>query len=127
MSRMKVTSPPASPSSARPSKPSVVPHPFDFAPLNRVVFGPGSLAKLGELTRELGGHRVLLVTDPGLERAGHPQRAEQTLRAAGLDVTVFDGVEENPETQHVVAGAELARSGKIDFLVAVGGGSTMDC
>lgn len=100
---------------------------FDYEPLGRVVFGPGSIDKLGELTRELGGHRVLLVTDPGLEKAGHPQRAEQTLRAVGLDVTVFDGVEENPETQHVVAGAELARQHRIDFLVAVGGGSTMDC
>jgi alcohol dehydrogenase len=100
---------------------------FDHEPLGRVVYGPGSIAKLGELTRELGGHRVLLVTDPGLERAGHPQRAERVLRDSGLEVTIFDGVEENPETQHVVAGAGIARRRQIDFLVAVGGGSSMDC
>jgi alcohol dehydrogenase len=100
---------------------------FDFQPLTRVVFGAGSLARLGELTRELGGKRVLLVTDPGLEAAGHPQRAVTSLREAGLEVFVFDEVEENPTTRHVEAGTALARAEAIDFLVAVGGGSAMDC
>ena len=63
-----------------------------------MVFGAGTLARLGELARELGGTRVLLVTDPGLEEAGHPQRAMASLREAGLEVFVFDGVEENPTT-----------------------------
>jgi alcohol dehydrogenase len=100
---------------------------FDFQPLTRVVFGVGTLARLGELTRELGGQRVLLVTDPGLEAAGHPQRAAESLRAAGLAVVIFDGVEENPTTKHVEAGLEVAKANAIDFLVAVGGGSAMDC
>ena len=43
---------------------------FDFQPLTRVVFGTGSLARLGELVRELGGVRVLLVTDRGLAAVG---------------------------------------------------------
>src|SRR4051794_24567015 len=100
---------------------------FDFHPLTRVVYGPGTLSRLGELTRELGGSRVLLVTDPGLEEAGHPQRALAALRGAGLDVSVFDGVEENPSARHVGDGLELARRHRTDFLVAVGGGSSMDC
>jgi alcohol dehydrogenase len=100
---------------------------FDFHPLTRVVFGAGTLDRLGELTRELGGTRVLLVTDPGLEAAGHPQRALASLRDAGLEVSVFDAVEENPTTQHVDQGVAMARAGRIDFLVAVGGGSSMDC
>jgi alcohol dehydrogenase len=127
MNRMKVTSPPASAGSARANKPSAVPQPFDFAPLNRVVFGPGSLARLGELARELGGRRVLLVTDPGLEEAGHPQRAVGYLQAAGMDVSVFDAVQENPTTGQVEAGAAFARDRAIDLIVAVGGGSAMDC
>jgi alcohol dehydrogenase len=102
------------------------PSPFDYQPLGRVVFGPGSLARLGELARDLGGTRVLLVTDPGLEHAGHPQRAEQSLRAAGLAVAVFDGVEENPTGRHVEAGVAAARAHRADLLVAVGGGSAMD-
>jgi alcohol dehydrogenase len=92
-----------------------------------VVFGAGTLARLGELTRELGGNRVLVVTDPGLEEAGHPQRAVESLRAAGREVFLFDGVEQNPSSRHVEAGLEVARANRIDFLVSVGGGSSMDC
>jgi alcohol dehydrogenase len=100
---------------------------FDFHPLTRVAFGRGALARLGEITREFGAQRVLLVTDPGLEQAGHPQRALTSLRQAGLEAFVFDGVEENPTSRHVEAGVAVARANRIDFLVAVGGGSAMDC
>jgi alcohol dehydrogenase len=102
------------------------PAPFDFQPLGRVVFEPGALARIGVLVRELGGSRVLLVTDPGLEAAGHPQRAVQYLREAKLEVAVFDGVEENPTERHVEAGVMAARAHRTNFLVAIGGGSAMD-
>src|SRR5437868_8926780 len=107
--------------------PPALPPPFDYRPLGRVVFGAGSLSRLGELARDLGGSRVLLVTDPGLEGAGHPQRALASLGMAGLEPYVFDGVEENPTSRHVEAGVDFARQNKINFLVAVGGGSAMDC
>jgi alcohol dehydrogenase len=100
---------------------------FDYHPLTRVVFGAGTLTRLGELVRELGGTRVLLVTDPGLEAAGHPQRAVASLQASDLAVFVFDGVEENPTTHNVETGLVHAQAQQIDFLVAVGGGSSMDC
>jgi len=103
-------------------------HPtFDYQPLTRVVYGPGSLERLGELVRELGGRRVLLVTDPGLEAAGHPQRAVESIRHSGLEVFVFDQVEVNPTTRHVEAGVAFAKTAQIDLIVAVGGGSAMDC
>jgi alcohol dehydrogenase len=101
--------------------------PFDFHTPTRVVFGAGSLARLGELARELGDERILLVTDPGLEAAGHPQRAVKSLQDAGLQVFVFDQVEPNPTNSHVEAGVEFARPLKIDLIVSVGGGSAMDC
>jgi alcohol dehydrogenase len=100
---------------------------FDYRPVTRVVFGAGSLTRLGQLVWELGGTRVLLVTDPGLEEAGHPQRAVRSLEGENLKVFVFDGVEENPTTRHVDRCVEAARKQRIDFLVAVGGGSSMDC
>jgi len=100
---------------------------FDFLPPTRVVFGVGSVDRLGELALELGGNRVLVVTDPGLEAAGHPQRAVASLQTAGLQTTVFDQVEENPTTRHVSQGTTFAQKHNIDFLVAVGGGSAMDC
>jgi alcohol dehydrogenase len=92
-----------------------------------VVFGAGSLARLGELARELGGSRVLLVTDPGLEEAGHPQRAVAFLRGAGVEVFLFDGVEQNPTSKHVEDGLAFCRGKGIDLIVSVGGGSSMDC
>jgi alcohol dehydrogenase len=101
--------------------------PFDFHTPTRVMFGPGTLLRLGELARELGATRTLLVTDPGLEAAGHPQRAQQSLKDAGLDVFVFDDVEENPTSRHVELGVELARPLGIHLIVSVGGGSAMDC
>jgi alcohol dehydrogenase len=122
---MKVTSLPTSTASGPSSAPSPPPA-FDYRPLGRVVFGAGSIDRLGELARELGGTRVLLVTDPGLEDAGHPQRAVASLRAACLAVAVFDGVEENPTSRHVEDGVEAARGHRTDLLVAVGGGSAMD-
>jgi alcohol dehydrogenase len=100
---------------------------FDFHALTRVVFGAGTLTRLGELAGELGDTRVLLVTDPGLEGAGHPQRAIASLREAGLEVYVFDDVEQNPTSRHVEAGVAFARPLGIDLIVSVGGGSAMDC
>ncbi|MCS7160768.1 MAG: iron-containing alcohol dehydrogenase [Gemmatales bacterium] len=108
----------------------IVPPPlnnFDYFPTTRVVFGVGALASLGELAGELGATRVLLVTDPGLEAAGHPQRARDALVKAGITVEIFDGVEENPTTRHVEAGVAVAQCFRPDCLVAVGGGSAMDC
>jgi alcohol dehydrogenase len=100
---------------------------FDFHSPTRVVFGAGTLNRLGEVARELGDTRVLLVTDPGLEAAGHPQRAVLSLQAAGLEVFLFDGVECNPTNRHVDAGVAFAKPFNIDLIVSVGGGSSMDC
>jgi alcohol dehydrogenase len=100
---------------------------FDFHPPTRVVFGPGSLQRLGEVVREYGGSRVLLVTDPGLKAAGHPLRARDVIARAGAEVFLFDAVEENPTTKHVGLCLDFAKRHAIDFLVAVGGGSSMDC
>lgn len=124
---MKVTSTATSPLSRIFQVPPWPLQPFDFHTPTRVMFGPGTLRRLGELARELGDTRVLLVTDPGLEQAGHPQRALQSLRDAGLEVFLFDGVEENPTNRHVEAGVEFARPLGIDLIVSVGGGSSMDC
>lgn len=92
-----------------------------------VVFGDGTLDSLGEAAAELGARRVLLVTDPGLERAGHAEHGIDSLTGARVEVSVFDGVEENPTTRHVAAGVEAARAYEPDLLIGLGGGSSMDC
>jgi len=90
-------------------------------------FGAGVLGKLGTVAGALGGHRALVVTDPGLVAAGHAERARQTLEAAGLEATIYDAVAENPTSAHVDGGLAAARAAEVDILVALGGGSAMDC
>ena len=102
--------------------------PFDFQSSTRVVFGENALDQLGDLTKALGGRRVLVVTDPGIIKAGIAARALDSLKAASLDLFVFDGVEENPTSRHVTDGAQFAKDqGGIDLLIGLGGGSAMDC
>lgn len=101
--------------------------PFDFQCPTRIVFGPGRVAELGELTAALGVRRVLVVTDPGIEKAGHAQRCVELLGAAGCETLTFDGVQENPTTDNVNRGVEVARDYRPDAIVAIGGGSSMDC
>lgn len=85
------------------------------------------LAELGAITKREGGSNVLLVTDPRIVAAGHVDRAVGSLHGAGLDVRVFDGVEENPTTLHVDGGVAAAREANVDFLIGLGGGSSLDC
>jgi len=99
---------------------------FDFQPRTRVVFGTDSLERVGELARELGGKHALLVTDRGLAAVGHPARAVSFLEAAGLQVTTFDEVRENPTTLDVSKCVSVAQAAGIDLFVGLGGGSSMD-
>lgn len=101
--------------------------PFDYAPRTRVVFGPGTLNQLGSLVTELGGTRVFLVTDPGLQQAGHAQHGLESLNAAGLHVTMFTDVQQNPTTDDVDSALAVAREANVDLIVGLGGGSSMDC
>ena len=101
--------------------------PFDFDLRRRVIFGSGTMSRLGELAKELGGTRVLLVSDPGIQRAGHSENALKTIADAGLEVSLFQDVQPNPTTDDVDRGLAIAKQQDIDFVVAVGGGSAMDC
>ena len=77
---------------------------------------------------ELGGGRVLIVTDPGIVKVGIVERAVRSLRQASLEVCVFEGTEENPTTRHVEAGVHFAKAQEeVDLIVGLGGGSAMDC
>ena len=101
--------------------------PFDFDPRTRVVFGSGTVSRLGQLAKDLGGTKVLFVTDPGIERAGHAAKGLATLSEAGLEVTLFHDVQPNPTTDDVDHGLVVARQKSVDLIVAMGGGSAMDC
>lgn len=100
---------------------------FDYEPRTRIVFGSGSLNRLGELASAAAAKRVLLVTDKGLAAAGHEARAVASLQESGIDITIFDDVHANPTTKDVERGLQVARQHEIDLIVGLGGGSSMDC
>ncbi len=100
--------------------------PFDLEPRTRLVFGAGCAARVGELARELGARRALLVTAPGIVEAGHAGRAEEALAAAGIATRRFGEVREDPTTDDVDACLAAARDFGPDLFVAVGGGSSID-
>lgn len=100
---------------------------FDFRPRTRVVFGAGEFSRLGEVARELGGTRCLLVAGRGMVEAGYVQEATRTLKARRLEVFGFHDFDVNPTSAIVEAGRALAAPLKIDLIVGLGGGSSMDC
>ena len=99
---------------------------FDYQPRTRLVFGSGSLARLGEFAGELSATRVLVVTDAGIVKAGHVGVALDVLRQAGMHAVAFDGVRENPDAADVESCLNVARAERIDLFVGLGGGSAMD-
>lgn len=100
---------------------------YDMYIPTRVMFGVGMLDRLGE--QPMPGKRALVVISNGKStRAnGYLDRTEAQLHAAGVETVVFDGVSPNPTVANVNAGAEAARRNGCDFIVALGGGSVMDC
>ena len=91
-----------------------------------VHFGRGALSKAGLEARGFGA-RALLVTDSGLASTGLVDEVMRTLRAAGVEPLVFDGVEPNPTIAQVEAGLEAGSGRDIPSIVSVGGGSAHDC
>ena len=100
---------------------------FDFSLRTRVIFGNGALERLGELARELGFRSTLVVADQSLLRTGLVDRARALLAAAGIASCGFHDFDPNPDTRMVEAGRAYAASRGINSLVALGGGSSLDC
>lgn len=100
---------------------------FDLHPLPRLVYGAGVVGQVGELARELGLRRVMLVADRGMVECGYVGRVTGLLCKAGMEVVPFHGFSENPDSREVEEGRQAAEAAAIDSLVALGGGSSLDC
>ena len=100
---------------------------FDFQPRTRVLFGPGSITRAGQVARELRFQRTLVVADPGIREAGHTTRLAEALTAERIETFLFDAFGVNPDTAMVDAGAAFARPLNVDSIVGIGGGSSLDC
>jgi len=93
----------------------------------RIVFGVDAITRLGDLAQQLGFVRTLIVSDPGIVAAGYAGRTAAILDACGIQSWRFDGFDANPDSAMVDAGRDVAAQAGVDSIVAVGGGSSLDC
>ena len=91
-----------------------------------VKYGPGSVDEAGWELARLGVKRALLVTDPRVAAAGHPDRVRAAVEAEGIEVVVYDRAHVEPTIDSLQEAADFARDAGVDGFVSVGGGSSMD-
>lgn len=100
---------------------------FEYFSPTKVVFGKGVEQKTGDLLRELGASRVLLVYGGNsARRSGLLDAVKTSLKEAGIVVSELGGVVPNPRLDKVYEGIRLGMAQNTDFLLAVGGGSAID-
>ncbi len=92
-----------------------------------IIFGLGAASQLSNYIMKLGGEHPLLVSDPGIIASGLLKNVEDQLKAESIDYTLFSEVTANPKDHEVMDGAEVYRRSGSDMIIAVGGGSPIDC
>ena len=100
--------------------------PFEFQSRIRIVFGHRTLLRLGQLAREIGFRRTLVVADPGVVEAGHAAQAVRLLETAGIETTLYTDFGVNPDSTMIEAGSRFAGPLKLDSIIGLGGGSSLD-
>ena len=100
---------------------------FDFQPHTRVIFGNGALQGLGQLARELGFRRTLLVADRGLVTAGYEEQTADLLKKGGIEVESFTDFDVNPDSAIIETGCAVAAPLEVNSIIGLGGGSSLDC
>ena len=91
-----------------------------------IIFGKGSLKYAGQCALQLGGRKVFLVSDKGIEDAGWLEQLMDILKKEGIEWVYYPGVSSNPRDYQIEEGAELYLKEGADVIVAIGGGSPMD-
>ena len=95
--------------------------------LNEVsYFGPGARKELPGVVQRLGFKKALVVTDKGLMKFGVAKMVLDVLDEAAIPYAVYDDVKPNPTVTNVKNGVEACKQAGADFIVAIGGGSSMD-
>jgi len=100
---------------------------FSFGLPSQSIFGAGSSKKLPEIVSSFGGKIVFCVYDKGVKQAGIVDELLKMMEDAGLQVVEYDGVQANPTDTIVKEAADKAKEAGTDVIVAIGGGSSMDC
>lgn len=92
-----------------------------------IVYGEGAINLAGLHCKNFGASKVLIVSDQGVRDAGWTRKVEESISEAGLDSITFSAVTPNPKDHEVMAGTKVYLESGCDLIVAVGGGSPMDC
>ena len=100
--------------------------PTFWVQLPHTLIGIGVVGQLGKLANNLGGNKVLIVTDKGVVQAGLVEKVKKPLEEAKIEFGVFDGCEPNCPVKTIQNCAEIIKSGGYDLLIGLGGGSTLD-
>lgn len=95
-------------------------------PVN-IVFGSGKVNNVGEYAKAYGKKALIVTGGSSAKKSGLYDRINNALKAEGIDTVLFDKVKQNPLTTTAEEGAEFAKANGCDVVVAVGGGSIMDC
>jgi alcohol dehydrogenase len=101
--------------------------PFEFQSRSRIVFGRQTISRLGQIARDLGFTKTLVVADAGVLDAGHVAAAVRLLENECIETTTFSDFGVNPDSDMVKAGAQFAQPLGIDSIIGLGGGSSLDC
>lgn len=99
---------------------------FQYRQMAPVTFGCGAIKLLGEQAAELGCKKIIIVTDKGVRASGAVEKALESLKKAGIDSVIFDGVISDPPMEIVNEAGLLARAENVDGVIGIGGGSSMD-
>jgi alcohol dehydrogenase class IV len=92
-----------------------------------IIFGNGARFLAGEYCKKFYIQSPMIVTDPGVIAAGWAEQVRQSLLDQGIDPLIYDKVSANPRAEEVMQGARVYEDSGCDAIVAVGGGSPMDC
>ena len=100
---------------------------FNYYIPTRIIFGAGKLAELAT-TEHLPGKKALIVISSGtsMRKHGYLERTQGYLKENGVESVVYDKILPNPIQEHVMEGAAVAQENNCDFVVGLGGGSSMD-
>ena len=97
-----------------------------YLPVN-VVFGCGKVKEAGEIAKPYGKKALIVTGKSSAKKSGLYDKVRDSLEAAGIESALFDKVSQNPLTTTAIEGAEFAKETGADMVVAIGGGSIMDC
>ena len=99
---------------------------FNFYNPTKVFFGKGEVEKIGKLVKEYGDTVLLVYGKSSIKKIGLYDKVVKLLKAENIKIIDFGGIDPNPRIESIREGGDLCKKHKVDLVLAVGGGSTID-